>query len=181
MHLNRIGEFNNDKGNGYRQEKGVAGCRSCFYLGGFVDKLKLKLTVNSVKYVFQELTKLLRNQKEYEIVVSEWSEKRTLSANAQQHVWYKQIAEFYGVTIKEAGNMSKRDFGLPILLGDEKYAKRINFVLDKIGYWDLNLEQQANVMDLIQVTSLFSTKQHNMYRDNMQRHWQQLGLELEYK
>jgi hypothetical protein len=145
-----------------------------------MEDLRLKLNVNTVKYVVQELYKLLTGQKEYELIVREWSEKRTLSANAQQHVWYKQIANHYGVDVKEAGNMSKLDFGLPILLGDPNYGPKVNYVLDKIGMWDMTREQQIRVMDLIQVTSLFKTKQHNLYREQLQRHWHQMGLELEY-
>jgi len=70
---------------------------------------------------------------------------------------------------------------LPILLDDPNWGPKIDFVLKPMGFYDWPREKQINVMDLIQVTSLFSTKQHNLYRDNLVMFWHEQGLELEYK
>lgn len=138
-----------------------------------------KLDKNNIGFLVQTVTNLNFDSK-YRVNVEVWSDKRSLSANAQQHVWYKQIAEFNGLDIRTAGNMSKLDFGLPILL-DSEYGKKVSFVLTKINFWNMAREQQINVMDLIQVTSLFKTKQHNLYRDNLQIYWYEQGLNLDYK
>ncbi len=140
-----------------------------------------KLTVNNVKYFVQEVYRLLKSQCEYEVNITEWSDERTLSANAQQWVWYNQIGQEYGVTGVEISRSCKLDFGLAILLGDKKYGQQVNFILDKIGFWSFTRGQQLKAIDLIQVTSLFNTKQHNIYRENIQNHYGQLGIILEYK
>lgn len=142
---------------------------------------EFKLSIESLGEIVQFLTGLLKSEQSYKVVISEWSSKRSLSANAQQHVWYKQIADFTGLNIREAGNSQKLDFGLPILLEDVRYQHKVDYVLKKIDFFDMTREQQINVMDLIQVTSLFNSKQHSLYRDNMIHFWQQQGLMLEYR
>ncbi len=138
-----------------------------------------KLNANSVGLLIQKLWKLDLNQG-WRINIIPWSKKRTLSANSQQHVWYKQISDFMNCDVREAGNGCKLDFGLPILLSDTGMGAKVDFVLKKIGFYSMTREQQINVMDLIQVTSLFSTKQHNQYRDQMQMFYYQKGLNLDY-
>lgn len=139
-----------------------------------------KLNRNTMPDLLDKMRKVVLSGKSYRISIVERSEKRALSANAQQHVWYKRIAQFQGLDIKDAGRMSKLDFGLPILLDDKDMGAKVSYVLDKIKFFNMTREQQLNVMDLIQVTSLFSTKQHNLYRDNLVMFWHQNGLELKY-
>lgn len=146
-----------------------------------MQDLKLKLNANTFNFCGQELSRLVQGDKEYELIVREWDDKRSLSANGQQQVWYQQIADFYGVTKKEAEKMSKRDFGLPILLGMAEHGPKVDYTLKNIRFWDMTLDQQASVMDILAMTSLFKTKQHNLYRDQLQKHWEQLGLMLEYR
>lgn len=131
--------------------------------------------------LLDKIRKVVLSGKTYRVKIEEWSTRRSLSANAQQHIWYKRISQFEGCDIREAGNMSKLDFGLPILLSDSEMGPKVDFVLNKINFHHMTREQQINVMDLIQVTSLFSTKQHNLYRDNLIMFWHQNGLELTYK
>ena len=127
------------------------------------------------------MRKIVLSGKHYRLSIQEWSDKRGLSANAVQHVFYKRISQFNGYDIRTAGNQSKLDFGLPILLSDSDIGPKVDFLLKKIGFYSFTREQQVNVMDLIQVTSIFSTKQHNLYRDNLVMFWHEQGLELEYK
>lgn len=140
----------------------------------------LKVNINSIGLLIKRLWDLDLT-KDWRITIKLWSKKRTLSANAQQHVWYKQISDFMNCDVREAGNSCKLDFGLPILLNDAVMGVKVDFVLKKIGFYSMAREQQINVMDLIQVTSLFSTKQHNQYRDQMQMFYHNAGLSLEYK
>jgi hypothetical protein len=140
-----------------------------------------KLHRGSLPELLDMMRKIVLSGLSYRISIVEWSDKRGLSANAQQHVWYKRISQFYGCDIPTAGNQSKLDFGLPILLADSDMGQKVDFLLKKIGFYSFTREQQVNVMDLIQVTSLFSTKQHNLYRDNLVMYWHEQGLELEYK
>ena len=140
-----------------------------------------KLHRGTLPELLDLMRKIVLSGKSYRLSIQEWSEKRGLSANAQQHVWYKKISQFHGCDIRTAGNGCKLDFGLPILISDSEMGPKVSYVLDKINFHNMNREQQINVMDLIQVTSLFSTKQHNLYRDNLVIFWHEQGLELEYK
>ena len=105
--------------------------------------------------------------------------KRSLDANAVQHLWYKQISEHTGEDIKTVGNMCKLDFGLPILLAGI-YGDKISYTLKKIEFHKWQRQQQINFMDILAVTSLFKSKEHNQYRDNMQAFYRDNGLELRY-
>ncbi len=140
-----------------------------------------KLHRGSMPGLLEVIRKIVLSGKSYRVSIVEWSEKRGLSANGQQHVWYKKISQFQGCDIRTAGNGCKLDFGLPILLSDSEMGSKVSWVLDNIKFYAMNREQKINVMDLIQVTSLFSTKQHNLYRDNLVMFWHEQGLELEYK
>jgi hypothetical protein len=140
-----------------------------------------KLHRGSLPELLAKMREVVLSGKQYRVVITEWSEKRGLSANSQQHIWYKKISQFQGCDIREAGNGCKLDFGLPILISDREMGPKVGWVLDNINFHLMNREQQINVMDLIQVTSLFSTKQHNLYRDNLVMFWHENGLELEYK
>lgn len=141
---------------------------------------EFKLNRGTMPELLDKIRKVVLSGKTYRVKIEEWSAKRSLSANSQQHVWYKRISQFQGMDVREAGNMSKLDFGLPILL-DSDMGPKVSYILDKINFYSMTREQQVNVMDLIQVTSLFSTKQHNLYRDNLIMFWHQNGLELTYK
>jgi len=140
-----------------------------------------KLHRGSLPELLAKIRQVVLSGKTYRLSIEEWSKKRSLSANAQQHVWYKKISQFTGYDIRTAGNGCKLDFGLPILLADPEMGPKIDFLIRPIGFYSWPRERQINVMDLIQITSLFSTKQHNLYRDNLVMFWHEHGLELEYK
>lgn len=55
---------------------------------------EFKLTLSSAVYVTSQLIDLVRSNKTYRVVVSEWREKRSLSQNALQHVIYTEISEY---------------------------------------------------------------------------------------
>lgn len=114
------------------------------------------------------------------LTIEPWSDKRGLSANAQIHVWYKQIADMQGDDVKSIENQCKRQFGVPILRESAKYKDRINFTFDRLGFFDWAWQSQCNYMELLPVTRLFTTKQHKQYRDAMQNYYNQQGYGLAY-
>jgi hypothetical protein len=114
------------------------------------------------------------------ITITDDIKKRSLPANSLQHLWYKAISDYTGEDIKTAGNSCKLDFGLPILLSGE-YGKKVSFTLNKIGFESWSRQQQIGFMDLLQVTSLFTSAEHTIYRDNIESFWREHGLVLEYE
>lgn len=108
------------------------------------------------------------------------TDKRSIDANAQVWVWIPKISEFEGLTVPEVEKKLKHKFGLPILKTDLEAGKKIEFILQKCGYYDMGLESQQEMVHFLPVTRLFSTKQHNAYRDAIQVHYSAQGLNLEY-
>lgn len=108
------------------------------------------------------------------------SDRRSLDANSQVWVWVPLIAEFMGYTIPETNQVLKLDHGLPILLADPVHGPQIEFILKGVNFFNRAKEQQLKILEILPVTRLFSTKQHKAYRDSIQVHYVQQGLNLEY-
>lgn len=138
-----------------------------------------KLNAQSLPHIAKQLKTLCDTGKSFKIVVKDWS-KRGLSANAQAHVWHKYISEWTGDDLKTVECMNKRDFGLPIILADDEHGPKVSYMLDKCGYWQMSHYQQLGLIEYLPITSLFSSKQHTEYRDNMQAGYRERGIELHY-
>lgn len=141
----------------------------------------IQFTGSNTDYLLQIANAALKNAGDLRITIEPWSEKRTLSANAQIYVWYSQIAKKDGESVDVVRNFCKLMFGLPILLNTPKYKRKIQYTLNKVGFYELNHEQQCNFMDILAVSSLMSTKQHNEYRDNILAYYNKNGYALEYQ
>ena len=114
------------------------------------------------------------------IVISDDIKKRSLPANAVQHVFYRVISDYTGEDIKTTGNRMKRDFGLPILLAGDSGVKAA-WLLEQVKFHSRSESQQLNMMEFIPVTSLFTSKEHTVYRDNLLHYWREHDVILEYK
>ena len=108
------------------------------------------------------------------------TDKRSLDANAQIWVWIPKISEFESLTIPEVEKKLKHQFGLPILKTDLEAGRKVEFILQRCGYYSMGLESQQEMIHFLPVTRLFSTKQHNSFRDAIQIHYARAGLNLEY-
>lgn len=142
----------------------------------------LKLTATSLSYIIQELGKLDTLNKAYRVKVSDWKEKRTLTANGLIHVFVKSISDFTSTDIKTVKQECKIDFGLPIILarGDE-YSKVVDYILNKSGFYRMSREQQVKFITAIAVTSKFTTEESKVFLDNMIHYWQDKGLDIGYQ
>ena len=137
-----------------------------------------KLNRGSIRSLVTQITDLVLTGKEFSVTISEYS-KRKLSANAVQHVWYKAISDHTGEDIKTVECRCKRDFGLPILLGGDNGPVN-SWMLERMHFDQLSDSQQLKVVGAMAITSTFTTRQHNQYRDNIQSFWNQNGLFLDY-
>ena len=133
-----------------------------------------------------ELGRLIREllsldpKKHYYVNITEKAKKRSLSANAQQHVWYNKISEFTGTDLKTVVSECKIDFGVPIVLRDPEIGRTLGYALERAGFFSMQREKQVKFMSVIQITSLMNTVQHNQYRENLIYYWNQNGLDLGY-
>ena len=109
-------------------------------------------------------------------------EKRSLSANALQAAWIKEIAEWQGESELNVRRYIKTFVAFPIYIEEEtKTVKWIMRTLEKIGYWQMTPENQMNVVDMLAVTSDMTSKQHTRLRDQIKAHYANMGLILEVR
>ena len=137
-----------------------------------------KLALTSRREFDAEVNKLLSDDpsQTYFVNITKTKKKRSLSANAQQHVWYKQISEFTSTDIKTCECECKIDFGLPIVLSDPELGRVLGWSLENNRFFSMTRERQITFIKIIQITSLMTTKQHNQYRENIMFYWNQRGL-----
>lgn len=141
----------------------------------------IKPNMDGYKDAITLIDTLLANDLTITVTVTDGvAKKRTLSANALQHVWIKQIADFSGETLKNTENELKRDIGLRVLLGEgDQAAIVLGYMLEKCNYYTMTEEQKREVMNVIAVTSVMSSRQHKRYLDEVQMTYAQQGLILE--
>lgn len=136
---------------------------------------------SNLSYVTQELLKCDSNQ-DWRISVTPWKEKRGLSANAQQHVWYSEIAKHYGDrSALDVKNFCKDALGLPILLNSATHSDKIEFLLSKLDYYKHSHENKMKLIQCLEVTSLFNTPESKQYMDQMIFYWNDLGVMIKFK
>lgn len=139
----------------------------------------LKLTPTSLLYVIQELKSLPVEECDWRIKISRWDEKRTLSANAQIHVFVAKIAEFTNTDAKTVKSEVKIDFGLPILLArEDEYSTVLDWLLTKGMFYDMKRESQCKFITAIQVTSVMTVKESKLMMDDMIYYWNDKGLDI---
>ena len=142
----------------------------------------LKYTSTSHSYVEQELRKLdVLTGRAYRLKISDWAEKRTLTANGQIHVFVKQISDFTSTDVKTAKAEVKIDFGLPIILAKEdEYSIVVDYILDKADFYKMSREQQCTFITAIAITSKLTTKESGQLLEQMVFYWNDKGLELKF-
>jgi hypothetical protein len=108
------------------------------------------------------------------------TDRRSLSANSQVWVWAKQIAESQGEDVKTAYARMKRDHGLPIILSDTEHGPLVDWMLKQFRFYQRTDDQQLKIIDAIEITRKFSTRQHNNFRDSVQAFYNANGFNLQY-
>ena len=143
----------------------------------------LKLTNSSLSYVVQELSKLdVLDEKKWRIKVTDWSSKRTLSANAQLHVFIGEIAKFTNTDALTAKCEAKIDFGLPVLLmADDDRSWVLDHILGLAKFYSQPREWQLRFISAISITSLLTTRESKVMMDDMIYYWNDKGLDIGYK
>lgn len=143
------------------------------------DSIQFEVNITTVKNIFQEIVRFVRPRKRYIITVKEW-EKRGLSANAQYHVWVKQISEYTGEDLKTVECQCKLYHGLSIALAGEN-GPMISWMLESANFYAMDDYSQLMFVSGLEITRNFTTKEHNQYRDSIQRFWNDNGLNLQYR
>ena len=141
----------------------------------------LKLTASNRAFINQELDKLDLSQAK-RIVISDWKKKRGLSANGLQHLWYAEISKGKDDTSAlDIKNMCKDMFGLPILLTSLKHGDKIEFLLHKLDYYRHSYKSKMMLIQCLEVTSLFNTRESKEYMEHMIYYWNENGVPIKFK
>ncbi|WP_372857593.1 hypothetical protein [Pseudoalteromonas sp.] len=145
------------------------------------DKL---ITLSNRQDIYREIDEYLGSNldKRFRISLIDQGKKRSLSANAQQHLWYSQISNHYGDRgALEVKNFCKHAFGLPLLLNSAKHADKMEFLLDKLDYYKHSFESQMKLVQCLEVTSLLSTAESKIYMEQMIFYFNDLGVSIQFK
>jgi hypothetical protein len=141
----------------------------------------IQYTASNLDYVIQQLRKV-DTTKPQRLSFTPWKEKRGISANNQQHLWYGQIAKHYGDrTALEVKNYCKDALGLPILLQSVIHGDKLEFLLCKLDYHRHSYESKMKLVQCLEVTSLFNTAESKEYMENMIFHFDDLGVTIKFK
>lgn len=142
------------------------------------------LSLSTRSELFERINKLLSDhpdQKHY-VHITKTEKKRGLSANAQQHVFYQQIADFNGdKTALDEKNICKDLFGIGIVLNNEEHAPKLDFLLNKLNYYKHSHESRMKLIQCLSITSLFTPKESNLYMDSMIDYYNQQGINIRYQ
>jgi len=143
---------------------------------------ELKLTMANLGEVFSQLAKIAQSKNvPFRVSVKEWRESRSISANAQYYKWLPTVASHYGEDVEFVRKWMKHDIAWPIVeRGGCDYAKKVGYMLDKSGYYQLSNKQKIDMVDLFAMTSVMDSAQHTQLRDELQTYWAKQGLQLNY-
>lgn len=114
--------------------------------------------------------------------ITKKKKKRGLPANAQQHVFYGQIAKHFGDRSPlDVKNMCKDMFGLPILLNSEESGDKLEFLLYKLDYYKHSYESKMKLIQCLSITSEFTTQESKDYMDHMIFYFNNIGVMIKYE
>ena len=98
------------------------------------------------------------------------------------HLWYEQIAQYYGDRLAlNVKNECKDKFGLPILHNSDHSSEQIDYLLHNLNYYSRIYEQRLKLIQCLSVTSLFTVSESKMYMDNMVFYFNEIGVPIKYK
>ena len=142
------------------------------------------ITLSTRQDVYREIDVFMgRNpQTRYRVSLNEDVKKRSLSANAQQHMWYGQISKQQGdKSPLDVKNFCKDALGLPLVLNSEKHADKMEFLLDKLDYYKHSYESRMKLIQCLEVTSLLTTAESKIYMEEMIFYFNDIGVSIKFK
>jgi len=140
-----------------------------------------KLTAGTRSWFIQQIQEMDLT-KPVRIKFTEWGKTRTLSMNAQQHLFYAQISKWCGDrSALDVKNDCKDKFGIPILLNNADYGHKLEFLLDRLNYYKYQQEGKMKLIQCLAITSEFNTTESKEYCDNMIYYFNDIGCPIKYK
>ncbi|QDP67505.1 MAG: hypothetical protein Unbinned5350contig1004_12 [Prokaryotic dsDNA virus sp.] len=121
-------------------------------------------------------------QKKYELTITEQGSTRRLAANAQLHLWFGQIAKHNDdQTPLDVKNFCKDAFGLPLILNSAKHSDKMEFLLDKLSYFEHSHESKMKLIQCLEVTSLLTIPESKIMMEQMIYYFNDNGIPIKFK
>lgn len=141
------------------------------------------ITLSTRQDVYRLIDKFLGEnpQEKWDLSIVKRGQKRSISANRQQHLWYAQIDKASNHLTGYSKRFCKYTFGLPILLNSDKHKDFYETLLDRLGFWNESYEDKICLMEAIEVTSKFNTSESKEYMEQMIYFFNDNGIPIKFK
>jgi hypothetical protein len=142
---------------------------------------KFQLTISSKQEMINYINSCFEQDPKacLTVTISKGKKKRSLSANALQHVWYEQIAQATGQTSQEVKMLCKLMFALPIVLaGGDDEAELIDYYINHASYESMDYDMRLIFIDRVLRTSKMTSEQASQYMNEIQNFFADLGVIL---
>jgi len=121
-------------------------------------------------------------QKKFDLTITERGSKRRLAANAQLHLWFGQIAKHNDdQTPLDVKNFCKDAFGLPLILNSVQHGDKMEFLLDKLSYFEHSHESKMKLIQCLEVTSLLTIPESKIMMEQMLFYYNDIGINIKFK
>lgn len=116
--------------------------------------------------------------KKYVTMRLKFGKARTVNMNSISHAWYQQVAdELREDDARGVKRYCKLVYGVPILRAEDDDFREVYDSTIKASF---TYEQKLAIMDVLEVTSLMSTKQFSQYLEDVQAHYLTRGVLLKF-
>lgn len=117
-------------------------------------------------------------ERRYFSISAKFGKGRTVNQNSLSHRWYEQVSlELREDDARGVKRYCKLHFGVPILRAEDDDFRE---AYDGSIKSSLTYEQKLVAMDMLSVTSLMTTKQISQYMQDVQDHYRERGVQLEF-
>jgi hypothetical protein len=121
-------------------------------------------------------------QEKWDLSIVKNDGKRRLTANGQIHLWFGQIAKHRDdQTPLDVKNFCKDAFGLPLILNSVKHGDKMEFLLDKLNYYQHSHESKMKLIQCLEVTSLLTIPESKTLMEQMIYYFNEAGIPIKFK
>tara|TARA_R110001632_G_scaffold229012_1_gene364721 strand:+ start:37 stop:492 length:456 start_codon:yes stop_codon:yes gene_type:complete len=121
-------------------------------------------------------------QEKWDLSIVKNDGKRRLTANRQIHLWFGQIAKYRDdQTPLDVKNFCKDAFGLPLILNSVKHGDKMEFLLDKLNYYQHSHESKMKLIQCLEVTSLLTIPESKILMEQMIYYYNDAGIPIKFK
>lgn len=145
---------------------------------------KSAISLSTRQDVYRQVDKFLgaNLNGKFDLVITERGKKRSLTANAQIHLWFGQIAKYRDdQTMLDVKNFCKDAFGLPLILNSVKHGDKMEFLLAKLDYFNHSHESKMKLIQCLEVTSLLTIPESKILMEQMIYYFNDNGIPIKFK